>query len=190
MITIEKIDTHDKAQVKQFVKFPFDLYANCPQWVPPLISDAKFMLNREKHPFYERSDADFFLAFKDGKVAARLGVMEHKPFNQYHNTKKAAFTLFDCIDDQEVADAIFGRAFEWARDRGLNEILGPKGLCSFDGYGILVEGFEHRQMMTMSSYNYPYYPKLMENLKFEKEVDFVSCYLPRESFNLDRKSVV
>ena len=187
MIRIEKIDTYDKAQVNQFIQLPFRLYADCPQWVPPFISDVKIMLNRDKHPFYQRSEADFFIAIKDGKIAARLAVMEHKPFNAYHNTKKAAFTLFESINDQEVANLLFERAFEWARARGLNEVVGPKGFCSFDGYGILVKGFEHRQMMTMVSYNYDYYPVLLETIGFEKEVDFVSCYLPAENFNLPEK---
>jgi len=187
MVRIEKIETNDKAQVSQFIQLPFRLYANCPQWVPPFSSDVRMMLNRDKHPFYERSDAEFFIAIKDGEVVARLAVMEHKPFNAYHHTRKAAFTLFECINDQEVADLLFARAFEWARERGLNEIVGPKGLCSFDGYGILVQGFEHRQMMTMVSYNYEYYPVLLENIGFEKEVDFVSCYLPAENFNLPEK---
>ena len=187
MIRIEKIDTRNKTQVNQFIQLPFRLYSDCPQWVPPFISDVKIMLNRDKHPFYERSDADFFLAWQDEEVVARLAVMEHKPFNQYHNTKKASFTLFESINDQEVANQLFEAAFEWARARGLNEVVGPKGLCSFDGYGILVKGFEHRQMMTMVSYNYDYYPVLLENLGFEKEVDFVSCYLPTSDFKLPEK---
>ena len=66
-------------------------------------------------------------------------------------------------------------------------MIGPKGLSPFDGYGILVEGFEHRQMMTMMNYNYDYYPKLIEALGFEKEVDFVSCYLPADSFKIPER---
>ena len=66
-------------------------------------------------------------------------------------------------------------------------MVGPKGLSPFDGYGILVEGFEQRQMMTMLNYNYPYYQTLVENIGFEKEVDFVSCYLPAESFKIPER---
>ena len=66
-------------------------------------------------------------------------------------------------------------------------MIGPKGLSPFDGYGIQIEGFEHRQMMTMMNYNYDYYPKLVEALGFEKEVDFVSCYLAGRSFRLPER---
>ena len=187
MLTIEKVDTENKSQVKRFVKFYYDLYKDCPQWVPPLFGDAYLPLNRKKHPFFEHSDADFFLAVRDGKVVGRICVGEHKLFNEYHKTRKAQFYFFDAINDLEVAKALFEAAFDWARRRGLDTMVGPKGLSPFDGYGILVEGFEHRQMMTMMTYNYDYYPKLVEELGFEKEVDFVSCYLPAEAFRIPER---
>ena len=87
----------------------------------------------------------------------------------------------------EVARALFDAAFEWARARGLDTMIGPKGLSPFDGYGIQIEGFEQRQMMTMMNYNYDYYPKLVEALGFEKEVDFVSCYLPSDAFRVPER---
>jgi hypothetical protein len=96
-------------------------------------------------------------------------------FNEYHKAKKAQFYFFDTIDDLEVARALFKTVFDWARERGLDTVIGPKGLSPFDGYGLLIEGHEYRQMMTMMNYNYPYYQKLVEALGFEKEVDFVSA---------------
>ncbi len=188
MLTVSVVDTHDRKQVNRFIQFHYDMYKNCLQWVPPFRSDLKLMLNKEKHPFFEHSDGDFLIAERDGQVVARLSVAENKPFNRYHGTKKAQFSLFDCVDDQEVANAIFARAFEWAQKRGLTDIIGPKGVGAFDGYGMQVEGFEHRQMMTMMSYNFPYYQALMENGGFDKEVDFVSCYMSRSSFKLPEKA--
>jgi GNAT superfamily N-acetyltransferase len=185
MVSIIKIDTQNKKQVNQFIQFHFDLYQGCPQWVPPFIIDLKTMLDRKKHPFYDHSDADFFLALRDEKVVGRIAALENKPFNEYHKTKDAEFYLFDSIDDQEVANTLFQTVFDWAKARGLNHIVGPKGFSPFDGYGIQVEGFEHRQVMNMMNYNYDYYPKLVENLGFEKEVDFVSCYIPAPQFHLD-----
>jgi hypothetical protein len=187
MLTIEKIDTENKPQVKRFVEFYYELYKGCPQWVPPLFVDSYLPLNRKKHPFFEHSDADFFLAVRDGKVVGRICAGENKLFNQYHKTRKAQFYYFDTIDDMEVARALFEAAFDWARQHGLDTMVGPKGLSPFDGYGILVEGFEQRQMMTMMNYNYAYYPKLVEALGFEKEVDFVSCYLPAEAFKIPER---
>ena len=73
MVTIEKVDTADKAQVKRFVQYYYDLYKDCPQWVPPLVDDVKLMMNRKKYPFYEHSDADFFVAEREGRLVAVAG---------------------------------------------------------------------------------------------------------------------
>ncbi len=187
MVTIEKVDTGNKSQVKRFVDFYYALYDGCLQWVPPLYIDAYLPLNRKKHPFFEHSEADFFLAVRDGKVVGRICAANNKRFNDYHKTKKAQFYAYDSINDLEVAHALFEAVIAWAKERGLDTLIGPKGLSPFDGYGILVEGFEHRQMMTMMNYNYNYYPKLLEALGFEKEVDFVSCYLPADSFKIPER---
>jgi hypothetical protein len=187
MLTIEKVDTSNRSQVKRFVDFYYRMYENCPQFVPPLYIDSYLPLNRKKHPFFEHSAADFFLAVRDGQDVGRICAGENVPFNQYHKTKKAQFYYFDAIDDQEVANALFGAVFDWARARGLDTLVGPKGLSPFDGYGVLVEGFDQRQMMTMMTYNYEYYPRLIENLGFEKEVDFVCCNLPAESFRIPER---
>jgi hypothetical protein len=187
MLSIEKVDTANKSQVKRFVNYYYDLYRGCPQWVPPLFMDAYLPLNRKKHPFFEHSDGDFFLAVRDGQVVGRIFAGANIPFNDYHKTQKAQFYFFDAENDLSTAQALFDAAYNWARKRGLDTMLGPKGLSPFDGYGILVEGFEQRQMMTMMTYNFDYYPKLMEALGFEKEVDFVSCYLPAESFRIPER---
>jgi len=187
MLSIEKIDTNNKVQVKRFVEFPYRLYKDCPQWVPPLYLDAYLLLNRKKHPFYGHSDADFFLALRDGEVVGRICAANNKPFNEYHKTKKAQFYAFDAIDDLDVARRLFYSVVDWARERALDTVTGPKGLSPFDGYGILVEGFEQRQMMTMMNYNYDYYIQFMDALGFEKEVDFVSCFLPADSFKIPER---
>ena len=187
MLTIEKIDTDNKAQVKQFVELPYKLYKDCPQWVPPLYVDSYLPLNRKKHPFFEHSEADFFLAIRDRKAVGRICAAINKPFNEYHHVNKAQFYAFEAIDDPEVARCLFEAVMDWAKKRAMDMLIGPKGLSPFDGYGILVEGFEHRQMMTMMNYNYAYYPKLLEALGFEKEVDFVSCYLPADSFKIPER---
>jgi len=187
MVTIEKVDTNEKRQAKRFVQFYYDLYKDCPQFVPPLFIDAYLPLNRKKHPFFEHSAADFFIAVREGKVVGRICAADNRPFNDYHKTRKAHFFNFDTIDDLEVTRALFDAAFEWAQARGLDTMIGPKGLSPFDGYGIQIEGFEHRQMMTMMNYNYDYYPRLVEALGFEKEVDFVSCYLPADAFRVPER---
>jgi GNAT superfamily N-acetyltransferase len=182
MIAIEKIDTRSKAQVRRFVQVPHQLYRNDSRWVPPLRIDVEAQLNRDKYPFYEHSDADFFVAARDGQDVGCIAAIENRRFNQHHGFHKAQFYYFESVDDQEVANALFERVFEWARARGLDTLIGPKGLSVLDGYGVLVDGFEQRQMMTMMNYNPPYYPRLLTTLGFTKEVDFVSCYANADAF--------
>lgn len=187
MPAIEKVNLDDKKQINDFVKFPFRLYKDCRQWVPPFIGDIKVMMDPKKHPFYSHSDAEFFVVKDGADIVGRIAMLENKSFNNYHNTHKASFYLFDCIKDLSVAKMLFDTGFEWSKSRGLNDLVGPKGFSPFDGYGILVEGFELPQMMTMMNYNYSYYPQLLEQLGFEKVVDFVSCYLDVRGFHLPEK---
>lgn len=187
MITIEKINTESRSDVNRFIDVPYRLYADCPQWVPPLRLDIKTMLDRQKYPFYEHSEADFFIAVRDGVDAGRIAALVNHRFNEHHGTNQAQFYHFECEDDQEVANALFERVFEWAHARNLDTVVGPKGLSPFDGYGIQIEGTEHRQMMMMMNYNYDYYRRLVETLGFEKEVDFISTYIKIDEFTLPER---
>lgn len=185
MITIVPVTT--KALQKRFVEFPYEIYKDCTQWVPPFESDIYAMMNPKKHPFYDHSDADFFLATRDGKDVGRIAALENKPFNAYHKTKDGEFYLFESINDQEVADALFNTVSDWAKVRGLDKLVGPKGFGPLDGYGIQIEGYEHRQMMNMMNYNPPYYRDLVENYGFTKAVDFVSSYINPRTIEVPEK---
>ncbi|MFN2298985.1 MAG: hypothetical protein ACK2UB_09055, partial [Anaerolineales bacterium] len=110
MITIEPIHTEKRSDVIRFFKIPFPLYAGNTQWVPPMWGDLSLQLNRKKHPFYEHSEADFFIAVKDGIDAGRIAVLENKPYNKYHDRKLATFFLFEAIDDPDVVRGLFEKA--------------------------------------------------------------------------------
>ena len=187
MVEIRKVDTADKKQTGQFVQFHYDLYKGDPNWVPPFRSDIYMMMNRKKHPFYEHSDAEFFTAWKDGKMVGRIAGLNNNSYNNFHHLKTVNFFLYDSIDDQEVCNALFDAVAEWGKEKGEDTLVGPKGFSLYDGYGILVEGYEYRQMMNMSSYNYPYYKTLLENYGFEKLNDFVSMNFTLPDFNLPEK---
>ena len=187
MLIIEKVDTDNKRQVRRFVELPFRIYADCPQWVPPLNVDAYNQLNRKKHPFHEHSDVEFFLTVRDGRDVGRIAVIENKLYNGYHKKQTANFYLFECENDPEAAKLLFDTAEDWAKKRGLNILIGPKGMGPLDGYGVLVFGHEHRQTMTMLNYNHAYYQSLVEAQGFVKEVDFVSCYLPADKFQIPER---
>lgn len=173
---IVEVDTSKRSEVNRFINLPFRLYHDCPQWVPPLVSDARFQLDRRKNPFYKRNDAAFFMAAKDGEDVARICVMEPRYYNDFKGTRQAFFYLFDCVDDQTVADAIFEVAAEWAKARGLDLLRGPLGFMAADGFGMLAEGFEYRPAIGIP-YNYPYYINLTENWGFELEERVYSGYI-------------
>jgi hypothetical protein len=176
---IIEINTDNKKQVNQFIRFPLRLYQNCPQWVPALESDARAMLNRKKHPFYLTSDASFFIATNSsGEMIGRIAMIENRPFNTRSATKRAFFYLFDVVDDLMVAKALIERGEAWAKERGLNEIYGPKGFAALNGMGLLTRGFEHRPAFGIP-YNYSYYPELIEKLGFVKDREVLSGYLHR-----------
>lgn len=187
MLTVEKVDTGNKKQVRRFVDLPFRIYADCSQWVPPLFVDAYNQLNRRKHPFHEHSDVEFFLAVRDGRDVGRIAVIENKLYNGYHKKQTANFYLFECDNDSEAAKLLFDTAANWAKARNLNILIGPKGMGPLDGYGVLVFGHEHRQTMTMLNYNHAYYQSLVEAQGFVKEVDFVSCFLPADKFQMPER---
>ena len=186
MLTVLEVDTSSKNQVRRFVDIPFRLYARDRLWVPPLRLDVAVMLNRRKHPFYEHSEAAFLIAVRDGRDVGRIAALENRNFNRHHGVRTAQFYLFECEDD-ETGRALFERVYEWARARDLDTLVGPKGFGALDGYGFLVEGFEHRPMMTMMNYNPTSYPRLVTSLGFEKEVDFVSCHIETEAFRLPER---
>lgn len=174
MIQIRKIDTGNRKDVSAFIQFQFDLYKNDPNWVPPFRNDVAMMMNRKKHPFYEYGEADFFLAYRAGRIVGRIAALINPHFNDYQKKKVLSFCLFDAIYDPDVTAALFEAAIDWGRERGMNEIIGPKGFSLFDGYGVLVEGFNLRQSMNMSSYNFPYYQTLLEGIGLAKVTDFIS----------------
>ena len=182
---IRKIDTSAPRDVQRFISLPFELYQDSAQWVPPLVSDVKLALDRDKYPFYRHSAADFFLAEEGSRTLGRIAAIDNQRYNDCHRSRTAFFYFFETVEDLKVARALFEAAFVWARDRGLEVIMGPRGLLRGDGHGLLVEGFEHRPAMGIP-YNPPYYARFIEAVGFEKEIDFLSAHLGGE-FDLPQR---
>ena len=176
IMNIIQIELSNKKQFKDFLDLPFRIYKDIPQWVPPLRMDDRVRLNPKRHPFYKHSQAGFFLAYEGTRPIGRIAVMDHRVYNEYNNEETAFFYLFECKNEQQIADVLFEAAFKWARARGLTRILGPKGFTVMEGFGLLVKGFEHRPAFGQP-YNPPYYPELIESVGFQPERDAVSGYL-------------
>jgi hypothetical protein len=179
-ISIHEVDTSKRRQVNAFLRLPFRLYADTPQWVPPLWRDARLQLDRQRHPFYRENDAAFFVARRNGEIEGRICAMHPRRDNAIRETEDAYFYLFECVDDQQVAGALFEAAAQWATGRGLTGALrGPLGFMAADGFGLLAEGFEHRPAVGIP-YNPPYYVRLVEGVGFAVEERHLSGYISGE----------
>ena len=176
---IQQINLFDSRQVKQFLQVPFRIYRDIPQWVPPIAGDARRMLDPRRHSFYQHSQAVFFISQKVGQEpGGRLAVLYNTRYNDYNHEKTAFFFLFECEPDQEAANGLFEAGFTWARQQGLNRIIGPKGFTALDGLGLLVKGFEYMPALGIP-YNPVYYPGLLEGAGFLPANEMVSGYLDK-----------
>ncbi|HOX13473.1 MAG TPA: hypothetical protein P5117_14005 [Spirochaetia bacterium] len=174
---IETVAPGDRNAVRRFIRVPFDFLAGEENWVPPLAGELRVLLRR-RHPFFEHSDAAFFLASEHGRDLGRIAVLDHRGYNGHHGTRTAFFCHFDVRDDGAAARALLDAASEWAAIRGLDRLIGPKGFLRSAGQGVLVDGFD-RFPATGIPWNPPYYAGLLEASGFSKVTDFLSGYLDR-----------
>ena len=161
-----------KKELSRYVQFGIDLYKGNPYFVPPLIFDDVNTLLPEKNPAFDFSEAQSFMAYRDGKPAGRITAIINRMLNEKTGRKEARFGFVDFVDDPEVSGALFKAAEDWSRERGMDDIIGPMGFSDMDHEGMLVEGFD--EMGTMATiYNYPYYPAHMESMGYRKDTDWI-----------------
>lgn len=162
----------NKKELREYVKFGIDLYKGNSCYVPPLIFDDINTLLPSKNPAFDHCEAQSFMAWRNGKPVGRITMIINRLANERSGRKQARFGFVDFIDDSDVVDALFATAESWARQRGMNELVGPMGFSDMDHEGMLVEGFD--EMGTMATiYNYPYYPKHLERRGFKKDADWI-----------------
>ncbi len=176
-IEIRKVET--KKDLKSFIRFPWAIYEGDPNWVPPLILDMKDRLNRKKHPFFEHAEADFFLAYRDGRPVGRIAAILDRNHNTAHQEKTAFFGLYESVNDPEVARALIDTAAAWGRARGMDLLRGPVNLSMNDECAFLLEGFDAPPVVMMP-YNPRYYLDLMAGCGMEKAKDLYAFLKGRE----------
>ena len=176
-VTIRKVST--KRDLKRFIRFNYELYKHNPYSVPDLYDDMLHTLNKQKNAAFEFCEADYFLAYKDGRLAGRVAAIINRRANEAWQKKEVRFGWIDFIDDTEVSETLIRTVEQWGKERGMTHIQGPLGFTDMDAEGMLIEGFD--QLGTMATiYNYPYYPAHMERLGFRKDADWVEfkIYVP------------
>lgn len=174
-MTIQIKPVKSKKELKQFIKLPWKIYKNDSNWVPPLISQMKDKFNREKYPYYEFSEVQPFLAFKDGEPAGRIVAHINSRHNETHNENIGFFGFYECIPNQDVSTALFETACNWVRERGKDAIRGPMNFSTNEECGLLVKGFSEPPLVMMT-YNPEYYQHHIENFGFTKTKDLNAFY--------------
>ena len=175
LIEIKKVES--KKDLKTFIDFHYDLYEGNEYDVPNLFSDEMNTLSKDKNAAFEFCEAEYYLAYKDGKLAGRVAaIINHKANNKW-GKKSVRFGWIDFIDDREVSAALLGAVEDYGRAHGMTEIVGPLGFTDMDPEGMLTFGFD--QLGTMPTiYNYPYYPEHMEGMDgYVKDNDYVEYKL-------------
>lgn len=169
-IEIRRVETN--AQLREFVTFPEKLYRNEPNYVPSLVFDDMNTLRRDKNPAFEFCEAEYWTAWKDGRMAGRVAGIINRRFIEKWGNKYARFGWIDFIEDFEVASELLRTVEEWAKSKGMDGIQGPLGFTDLDREGMLIEGFNEQATMA-TIYNFPYYPEFIERLGYTKDVDWV-----------------
>lgn len=178
MMQVRKLEKNNSQDTKVFKALPFQLYENNSFWVPPFPGEIETVMHPDQHPYYQHSEADFFIVEHENKVLGRIAVLYNHMFCEFHNVKTGFFYYFESANDIEVATLLFQAAEEWCKARGLDTLIGPKGFLRSNGNGLLVDGFDQLPAVGIP-YNLDYYASLVEANGFEKSHDHLSGYLDR-----------
>ncbi len=160
-----------KRDLRTFIKLPWRLYRDEPNWVAPLLMDVKKRLDRQRNPFFKHAEAQYFLAWRDGQAVGRVSAHVDRNFNEFQGNDWGLFGWFECEDDTEAAGALLNAAETWLRERGRDRMVGPMDFTTNDECGLLVEGHQHPPII-LCPWHHPYYQRLFEqNLDMEKAMD-------------------
>ena len=173
-VEIRKVSS--SRELKRFIRFNYEFYKDNPYSVPDLYDDMLRTFSRKRNPAFEFCEADYFLAYRDGRIVGRVAAIINRRANETWNKREVRFGWIDFIDDLEVSRALLDTVEQWGRERGIDTIQGPLGFTDMDAEGMLIEGFD--QLSTMATiYNYPYYPEHLVKLGYAKAVDWIEMKL-------------
>jgi GNAT superfamily N-acetyltransferase len=167
-----------------FIMFPFGLYRNDRNWVPPLISERQEFFDPARHPFYKHADVALFLALRDGKVVGTIAALINHRHNEFHNERTGFFGFFEVIEDYAVAERLLATARDWVKERKMDRIRGPMNFSTNEECGLLVDGFDSPPVVFMT-YNPRYYEDFLLRFGFTKAMDLWAYLLTAEGVNPD-----
>lgn len=178
-VSIKTVET--KAQLKAFVKFPLELYKDCPYYIPNIYVDDMSALDMAKNPMGKYCKTRKFLAYKDGQLAGRCIAIINEIANRDWNHAEVRFGWMDFIDDKEVSKALIEAVIAFGKEYGMTQISGPLGFTDFDSEGCVVEGFDDISSLALK-YNYPYYAEHFEALGMAKANDWLEyrIFIPEQ----------
>ena len=169
---IEVIKVESKKNVKDFVMFPFELYKDCEYWVPPIINEEIDAMDTNKNPVFRNAEAEFYLAYKDNKIAGRIAAIVNWVEIEEQKKNKLRFGWYDTIDDVNVSKALMDKVLEFGKNRKLEFVDGPVGFSNMDKAGLLIEGYNELNTM-ITWYHYPYQKEHLKKLGFSKLAEWV-----------------
>ena len=172
---VEIREVASRRDLNRFVRLPWRIYADDPQWVPPLIVEVKEFLNRKKHPFYLHGKATQYLALRGGVPVGRILVSDDPHYNRQHGANIGCFGMFECIDDRPTAGRLLAAAAQWLRARGRTAMRGPVDYSMNYSCGLLIEGFDTPPRVMMNHHR-PYYAGLLESWGLAKVKDLYSWW--------------
>lgn len=179
MTSVEVVEVESLSQLKQFIKFPNQLYKDDPNYVAPLITERLEFFDKQKNPFYQTATTKEYLAKRDGKIVGRLGTCVNYAHNQHHLEKVGFFGFFDCPDDYEIASMMLRVAMINLKKVGMEKMRGPVSYSTNHECGLLIEGFDSPPKVMMT-YNKPYYLQLLEKFGFKKAMDLYAYKITKE----------
>ncbi|MBN2709140.1 MAG: hypothetical protein JXR46_08850 [Calditrichaceae bacterium] len=179
-MAIEIIPVRNSKQLKHFLKFEWQINKDVKNWISPLYMERKKLLDTKRNPFFEHAEIEFFLAYKDEKLCGRIAAITNQNYNDFQGNKAGMWGFFECINDQEAANALFKAAADWLKSKGKDEMIGPMNPSTNDECGMLIDGFDTPPFLMMT-HTLPYYPKLTEGFGNKKAKDLYAWLLTTET---------
>jgi len=185
-LSIQEVTTPQ--ELRAFVKFPWRVYRDDPNWVPPLISERLSYLNPQKNPFYQHAEVALFLARRGRQTVGTIAAFVNHRAVEHLGEKVGGFGFFEVIEDYAVAERLLDTARQWVKDRGMSILRGPTNFTNNDCPGVLIEGADCPPVM-LEAHTPPYYKVFLERYGMKKYEDLYAWRAFRSQIGTELKNI-